>query len=132
MSRTRVFIADDHAGYREGLARLIADHPGVDLVGDAADGDGALRGIASLQPDVALLDVRMPGLDGVEVCRRLRAANSAPGTRVVLITGVPDRALSTRAAEAGASAVLGKETPPGDITAQLLAAAAGRVGPAVE
>ena len=132
MNRTRVFIADDHAGYREGLARLIADHPAVDLVGHAADGADALRAIADLRPDVALLDVRMPGIDGLEVCRRLRAGAFAPGTRVVLITGAPDRALTTRATEAGASALLGKETPPRDIAAQLLAAAAGRVGSAVE
>jgi two-component system, NarL family, nitrate/nitrite response regulator NarL len=128
----RVFIADDHEGYRSGVAGLVAEHPALEVVGQAADGEQALAGIVACQPDVALLDVRMPGLSGIEVCRRLRAEGSAPGTRIVLITGTPDPVLSAQAAEAGAVALLGKETPPGTIAAQLLAAAEGRVGWSVE
>jgi two-component system, NarL family, nitrate/nitrite response regulator NarL len=128
----RVFIADDHDGYRSGVARLVAEHPALEVVGQAADGETALAGIVACQPDVALLDVRMPGLSGIEVCRRLRADGTAPGARVVLITGTPDPVLSAQAAEAGAVALLGKETPPGAIAAQLLAAAEGRVGWSVE
>jgi CheY-like chemotaxis protein len=74
----------------------------------------------------------MPGLSGIEVCRRLHADGSAPGARIVLITGTPDPVLSAQAADAGAVALLGKETPPGMIAAQLLAAAEGRVGWSVE
>ena len=128
----RVFIADDHDGYRSGVARLVAEHPALEVVGQAADGLQALAGILACQPDVALLDVRMPGLSGIEVCRRLQSENSAPGARVVLITGTPDPVLSAQAAEAGAVALLGKETPPGSIASQLLAAADGRVGWSVE
>ena len=128
----RVFIADDHEGYRSGVARLVAEHPALEVVGQAADGDQALAGIVASQPDVALLDVRMPGLSGIEVCRRLRDDGSAPGARIVLITGTPDPLLSAQAADAGAVALLGKETPPGAIAAQLLAAAEGRVGWSVE
>ena len=128
----KVFIADDHDGYRSGVARLVGEHPAQEVVGEAADGEEALAGIVACQPDVALLDVRMPGLSGIEVCRRLQADGSAPGARVVLITGTPDPVLSTQAAEAGAVALLGKETPPGTIAAQLLAAAEGRVGWSVE
>ncbi len=128
----KVFIADDHDGYRSGVARLVGEHPALEVVGEAADGLQALAGIIECQPDVALLDVRMPGLSGIEVCRRLQADGSAPGARVVLITGTPDPVLSTQAAEAGAVALLGKETPPGTIAAQLLAAAEGRVGWSVE
>jgi two-component system, NarL family, nitrate/nitrite response regulator NarL len=128
----RVFIADDHEGYRSGVARLVAEHPALEVVGQAADGEQALAGIVACQPDVALLDVRMPGMSGIEVCRRLRADGSAPGARIVLITGTPDPVLSAQAAEAGAVALLGKETPPGTIAAQLLAAAEGRVGWSVE
>ena len=62
----RVFIADDHEGYRSGVARLVGDHPGLEVVGQAADGEQALAGIVACQPDVALLDVRMPGLSGIE------------------------------------------------------------------
>ena len=128
----RVFIADDHDGYRSGIARLVAEHPALEVVGQAADGEQALAGIVECQPDVALMDVRMPGMSGIEVCRRIQADGSAPGARIVLITGTPDPVLSTQAAEAGAVALLGKETPPGTIASQLLAAAEGRVGWSVE
>ena len=128
----RVFIADDHDGYRSGIARLVAEHPALEVVGQASDGAEALAGIVECQPDVALLDVRMPGMSGIEVCRRLQADGSAPGARIVLITGTPDPVLSNQAAAAGAVALLGKETPPGTIASQLLAAAEGRVGWSVE
>jgi DNA-binding NarL/FixJ family response regulator len=128
----RVFIADDHAGYRGGMARLIDDHPGLEMVGQAADGDAALHGVLELQPDVALLDVRMPGLTGLDICRRLRAERSAPRTRVVLLTGTPDRVIAAQAAEAGAVALLDKETPPSAICAELVAAGDGRVGWSIE
>jgi len=128
----RVFIADDHEGYRSGVARLVAEHPSLEVVGQASDGEEALAGIVACQPDVALLDVRMPGMNGIEVCRRLQAEGTAPHARIVLITGTPDPVLSTQAAEAGAVALLGKETPPNTIAAQLLAAAEGRVGWSVE
>src|SRR4051795_6930635 len=108
----RVFIADDHDGYRSGVARMVAEHPSLVVVGEASDGEQALAGIVECQPDVALLDVRMPGMDGIEVCRRLHADGLAPGVRVVLITGTPDPLVSTQAAEAGAVALLGKQTPP--------------------
>jgi two-component system nitrate/nitrite response regulator NarL len=128
----RVYIADDHEGYRSGVARLVAEHPALEVVGQGSDGEEALAGIIACQPDVALLDVRMPGINGIEVCRRLQQEGSAPNVRIVLITGTPDPVLSTQAAAAGAVALLGKETPPNTIAAQLLAAAEGRVGWSVE
>jgi DNA-binding NarL/FixJ family response regulator len=120
---TRVLIADDHVGYREGMARLISDHPDLTVVAVAVDGEEALAMIATLQPDVALLDVRMPGRTGLDVCRAVQASGVSPRTRIVLITGTPDPVLSERAAEAGAVAVLGKETSPLEICERLLAAA---------
>jgi DNA-binding NarL/FixJ family response regulator len=130
--RTRVFVADGHASYRDGMARLLEGHPAVDVVGEAADGTAALAGILRLQPDVALLDVGMAGLSGLEVCRRLRAIGAARRTRVVLITGTPDRDVTAAAADAGAIALLAKETPPGALVADLVAAGHGRVARAVE
>jgi DNA-binding NarL/FixJ family response regulator len=131
-TRMRVFIADDHAGYRGGLARLLDERPGLVIVGQAADGEAALDGVLELQPDVALIDVRMPGLSGLEVCRRLSADDAAPHTRVVLITGTPDRVIAGQAADAGAVALLDKETPPSAICAELVAAGDGRVGWSIE
>jgi two-component system, NarL family, nitrate/nitrite response regulator NarL len=121
----QVVVANDHAGYREGVARLIDDHPDLEVVALAADGPEALDRIVALQPDVALLDVRMPGHTGIEVCRRLRESGGAPHTRIVLITGIPDPALSAQADAAGAAALIGKETPPQEICAHLLAARTG-------
>ena len=128
----RVFIADGHAAYRDGMARLLGAQPKVDVVGEAGDGTAALSDILRLQPDVALLDIRMPGLDGLEVCRRLRANGSAPHTRVVLITVAPDGALAAAATDAGAVALLAKEAAPGALVAELVAAGQGRVARAVE
>jgi DNA-binding NarL/FixJ family response regulator len=128
----RVFVADGHAGYRGGMVRLIGEHPALRVVGEAADGSAALDGIVELQPDVALLDVRMPRLTGLEVCERLSGDGLAPDTHVVLISGTPDRGLAAQAAAAGAVALLAKETPPMMICAQLVAAGEGRVGWSVE
>lgn len=130
--RTRVFVADGHASYRDGISRLLGGHPAVDVVGEAADGAAALSDIVSLQPDVALIDVGMSGLSGLEVCRRLQANGTAPHTRVLLITGTPDRRVAAAAADAGAVALLAKETPPAAIVSELVAAGQGRVGRAVE
>ena len=120
----RVLIADDHAGYREGVARLVDDDPRLTVIATAADGEQALTMIVELQPDVALLDVRMPGHTGIEVCRRLRDSGASPGTRIVLITGTPDPVLSAQALEAGAATLIGKETSPPDIC-ELLSVRAG-------
>ncbi len=130
--RTRVFIADGHASYRDGMARLLGEHPALDVVGEAADGASAFAAILHLQPDVALLDVGMGGLSGLAVCRRLRANGVAPHTRVVLITATPDRDVTAAAADAGAIALLAKETPPDALVAEVVAAGQGRVGRAVE
>ena len=81
---------------------------------------------------MALVDIRMPGLDGLEVCRRLRTNGSAPHTRVVLITVSPEGALMAAAADAGAVALLAKEAAPGALVAELVAAGQGRVARAVE
>jgi DNA-binding NarL/FixJ family response regulator len=121
----QVLIADDHAGYREGVARLIDAHPRLSVVALAADGTEAYERIVDVQPHIALLDVRMPGHTGIDVCRRLRESGDAPGTVVVLITGTPDPVLARQAGAAGAAAVLGKETPPRELCELLLAASDG-------
>lgn len=103
-----VLIADDSDAYRAGIARAVNAHCDLELVGEAIEGDGALAAIAKLAPDVALLDLRMPGLDGLEVCERIRALNPAAQTRVVLLSAYMDEAVVARARAAGADAYMSK------------------------
>lgn len=114
----RVVIADDHEGYRQGLARAIRRFGSLRLVGEAVDGAEALTLIRELSPDVALLDVRMPGLDGVEVTRRLRELG---GVEVVLLTGSRTDELDAAAADAGARELLSKDLSRDEICRRLLA-----------
>jgi two-component system nitrate/nitrite response regulator NarL len=113
----RVVIADDHETYRRGLARAIRRFGTLDLVGEAADGTEALAVVREASPDVALLDVRMPGLDGLEVARRLHELG---GVRVVLLTGSATEALEPIAAAAGVAALLSKDLARDDICRRLL------------
>ncbi|WP_354700797.1 putative transcriptional regulatory protein NarL [Paraconexibacter sp. AEG42_29] len=115
-----VVIADDSDAYRSGIARAVRAHGDLELVGEAIEGDGALAAIAELAPDVALLDVRMPGLDGLEVCERLRALNPAAATRVVLLSAYMDDAVVARAREAGADAYMSKTATRGEICSEAI------------
>ncbi len=114
----RVVIADDHETYRRGLARAIRRFGTLELVGEAADGTQALALIREASPDIALLDVRMPGLDGLEVARRLRELG---GTTVVLLTGSSTDELAAAADAAGVQALLSKDLARDDICRRLLA-----------
>jgi DNA-binding NarL/FixJ family response regulator len=105
-----VLIADDHVAYREGLVRAVAADPRLELVAEAEDGAQAIGLARLLQPDVLLLDVRMPGQGGMDVCRAILADPPRPGFRVVLITASPGDDFDARAREAGAVAGVGKET----------------------
>jgi DNA-binding NarL/FixJ family response regulator len=113
----RVVIADDHETYREGLARAIRRFGRLDLVGEAADGEQALELVREASPDVALLDVRMPGLDGLEVARRLQELG---GVHVVLLTGSATESLIEAAEAAGVRALLSKDLARDEICRRLL------------
>ena len=115
-----VVVADDHESYRRGLARALEAHEGLRLVGQASDGAEALDLITELAPDLALLDVRMPKLDGLEVCRRLQGS----GVRTVLLSAYAGDALEHRAWEVGAAACLSKEATRTEICETLLRVAA--------
>jgi CheY-like chemotaxis protein len=114
----RIVIADDHETYRRGLARAIRRFGTLDLVGEAADGAEALQVIREASPDIALLDVRMPELDGLEVARRLKELG---GTVVVLLTGSSTDELEHAAELAGVSLLLSKDLARDDICCRLLA-----------
>jgi two-component system, NarL family, response regulator LiaR len=121
-STVRVVLADDHALVREGTAELLERAGGIRVVGQAGDGLEALRLVQSLRPDVLLLDVAMPGLDGLEVARRVR--HVSPATAVVALTAHDEEAYVLAMLEAGASGYLSK-TSRGQQVIQAVRAAAG-------
>lgn len=118
LAALRIFVADDHALYRQVVARAVDRHPGLALAGEASDGHAALADILATAPDVALLDLRMPDLDGLEICQRLQAIE--PDIAVVILTAFDDENTPDRASIAGASACLGKGATEAEICQALL------------
>jgi DNA-binding NarL/FixJ family response regulator len=116
----RVLVVDDNVTFRHGLARAVDGHDGLELVGEADSGEAALGAIASLRPDVVLLDLRMPGLDGLAVLERLRDAEPRPTCRVLLVSASLDDHVERAAGAAGAAGCVGKDTPRADICARAL------------
>jgi len=114
----RVLAADDQRVVREGLALLLSLLPGVEVAGTAADGEEALALVAELRPDVVLMDLRMPGLDGVGATRRLRAEH--PSVKVIVLTTYADDRSVVGALQAGADGYLTKDAG-GDEIRQALA-----------
>ncbi|MEV4292772.1 response regulator transcription factor [Nonomuraea bangladeshensis] len=106
----RVLVADDQTVVREGLVLLLGLLPGVEVAGTAADGEQAVRLAAAELPDVVLMDLRMPRMDGVEATRRIRAAH--PGVQVVVLTTYSDDESVFAALRAGARGYLTKDTDP--------------------
>ena len=105
-----VLIVDDHPVVRSGLRVLLDVHDGIEVAGEAADGEEALALAAALEPDVILLDLKLPGLDGVAVLTELRARGV--GARVLVLTSANDPAQVSRAVQAGASGFLYKDVDP--------------------
>ena len=129
---TSVLIADDHPLFREAIARVIAERSDLELVAEAADGRAALEKIRELQPDVAVIDVRMPKLDGSDVLVALREEGLP--TNVVFLSAFLDAKTVYDAVAAGAKAYLSKEAETDEIVTAILAAARGEtiLGPEVQ
>ena len=106
--RIRVMVVDDHSIMRVGLKQVLEQSGEFEVVGDAADGEEAVRMAAEVSPDVVVMDVMMPGKDGVEACREIM--ESAPDTRVVMLTASTEEAAVVEAVAAGATGYLQKET----------------------
>ena len=121
----RLLIADDHAVVRRGLRLFLDLQPDLEVVGEAADGHEAVAQAAELAPDVVVMDVTMPGLDGIAATRALREA--VPGSAVVILTLHDDTATRSRALAAGAIALIAKHQPPNDLLAAIRAAATSAV-----
>ncbi|HST65393.1 MAG TPA: response regulator transcription factor [Mycobacteriales bacterium] len=118
----RVIVVDDHPVVREGLRAILDAEPDLDVVGEAGSGAEAVELAARLRPDVVLMDLRMPGMDGVEATGRIAAAGDA---RVLVVTTYDTDTDILRAVEAGATGYLLKDTPRRELTAAVRAAARG-------
>ena len=121
----RVVVADDQDLVRIGLRTLIASEDGLTVVGEAADGLGAVEQASTHRPDVVLMDVRMPGIDGIEATRRIAADPELSGTRVVVLTTFEVDAYVFDALRHGASGFLTKDTKPADLIRAIRLVAAG-------
>jgi DNA-binding NarL/FixJ family response regulator len=108
--RITVLIADDHPVVRQGLQVLLSVQDDIEVAGEAADGEQAVAMVAELDPDVILLDLKLPGGDGVAVLRQLREAGRR--TRALVLTSAVDRNLVARAMQAGAAGFLYKDVDP--------------------
>jgi DNA-binding NarL/FixJ family response regulator len=127
----RVLIADDQALVRSGFRLIVETRPDLEVVGEAEDGEQAVRLTLELEPDVILMDVRMPGVDGIEATRRIVAAGSA--ARILVLTTFDLDEYVYAAVRAGASGFLLKDVRPGDLVEaiRLVANGSALLGPGV-
>ncbi|WP_040337514.1 response regulator [Candidatus Blastococcus massiliensis] len=119
----RVVLVDDQAMVRTGLRMVLSAESDIEVVGEAADGATGVRVVTELRPDVVLLDVRMPEMDGLEAARRILAADVP--TRVVVLTTFDEDEYVAAALRAGVSGFLLKVAPPEDLVAAVRTVAAG-------
>src|SRR3954464_7745304 len=119
----RVLLCDDHTVVREGLARLLESTDGIDVVGLAADGEQGVAAAVALRPDVILMDLQMPNLDGVGATRRI--AVEAPEAQVVVLTSFSDNTRIHDALDAGARGYLLKDAEAPEVVRAIRAAARG-------
>jgi len=123
---TRVLLVDDQVMMRTGLRAILDGAAGIEVVGEAADGAEAVRLAVDLVPDVVLMDLRMPGMHGVEATRRLRSDPRLTDTRVLVLTTFDGDTETVAALRAGASGFLGKGAGPEELVAAVLDVAQGR------
>ncbi|MGZ4253897.1 MAG: response regulator, partial [Solirubrobacteraceae bacterium] len=119
----RVLLVDDHAVVREGLRNFLALQDGLEIVGEAGDGAEAIEQARALEPDVILMDLVMPGLDGIGAMRQLRVRS--PGSRVIVLTSFLEDERVLPAIQAGAAGYLLKNVAPAELARAIRAAHAG-------
>ncbi len=122
--KLRVFLADDHAVLREGLRVLVNLQPDMECVGEAPDGRAALARVSELRPDVAVLDVSMPGLNGLEAAERIKAC--CPAVKLVTLTRHSDNGYLQQLLKAGVSGYVLKQSPSNVLLTAIRAVAAGQ------
>ena len=121
----RVLLVDDHAMVRRGMRDFLSLHDDLEIVGEAADGAAAIEGAAALRPDVVVMDLLMPGVDGIDATARIKAAD--PQIEIVAITSFIEEARIVAALEAGAAGFLLKDAEADELAAAIRAAASGEV-----
>jgi len=121
----RILLVDDHAMVRRGMRDFLALHDDLEIVGEAADGADAIEQAAALKPDVVVMDLMMPGVDGIDATARIKASD--PDIEIVAITSFIEEARIVAALEAGASGFLLKDAEADELAAAIRAAAAGEV-----
>lgn len=128
---TRVVVADDHPVFRDGLRGILASTPGLEVIAEAGTGEEAVELAASLQPDVIVMDLRMPGLNGIDATRRI--VHHSPHVAVLVLTMLEDDASVFAAMRAGARGYLLKGADKADIVRAVEALASGEAifGPAI-
>ena len=119
----RLAVVDDQTLFRTGLTRMLDEDPRVEIVGQAANGQAAIQMVASTHPDVVLMDVKMPLLDGVEATRRIVAEH--PETKVLILTTFDADSYVIQALKAGASGYVLKDSQPEAIITSVLAVVSG-------
>ncbi len=119
----RVLLVDDQALLRKGFRLILEEEPGIEVVGEASDGDEAVTLTAELQPDVVLMDVRMPGMDGIEATSHI--ARSGSSARVLILTTFDLDEYAFAGLRAGASGFLLKDVPPAGLVAAIEVVARG-------
>ncbi len=119
----RVVIADDHALYRRGLQAVVLLEDGIDVVGEAGNGDEAIERTVELLPDIVLMDVRMPRTSGIEACQRIKEL--VPSTRIIMLTMSDEENDLYEAVKAGANGYLLKDIPAEEIAAGIVKVAGG-------
>jgi len=121
----RVLVADDHSIVRKGLRAFLSLQPDLEIIGEAADGEEAVRMAQQLKPDVVLMDIKMPRMDGIAATAAIR--RDLPDTEVIALTSVLEDASVVGAIKAGAIGYLLKDTEADDLCRAIKAAAAGQV-----
>lgn len=121
--RIKLLVVDDHSIVREGLCSILRTEPDFHVVGEAGDGEDALRQVACLRPDVVLLDLKMPGAPGTEVCRAITERH--PETAVIILTAFLDSDMIYRCIQAGAKGYVVKDVERADLKRKIRAAARG-------
>jgi two-component system invasion response regulator UvrY len=120
----RVFVADDHAIVRGGIRRILEDQPDIQIVGEAAEGQEAIQKILEADPDVILLDISMPGMDGLDVTKQLKAIDSK--VRILILTMHAEEQYAPRLMKAGAMGYVTKHAAPEDLVKAIHAVHSGK------